>query len=287
MVRSTTYRGEHTFNKIVTREVPALVDTPIWEKANRQLTANIRLSTRKNDHQYLLRGLIACAGCGALYHGQMVSTTSGGNSWSGIYYRCGAQVGDRGAMATERCKAKAIRADWIEDLVWKDIKGFVTNPGQVLEKLQERIIEELATTPSTEERRQEIERALAQKETERDRVLDAYRRSVIDIEQLEEQITRSKTEAEPLHDELMDLIANEIDTGITVGDLANTEDLLRTLRDTIDGDLGWDTRRAVVEGLVSGINVETSGTGHKKIAAVTVSYNFSEPNCVVNSASSC
>ena len=48
-------------------------------------------------------------------------------------------------------------------------------------------------------------------------------------------------------------------------------------RDTIDGDLDWDTRRAVVDGLVSGITVETSGTGNNKTAAITVSYNFSEP----------
>ena len=137
--------------------------------------------------------------------------------------------------------------------------------------------ETLAMTPSTEERRQEIERVLAQKETERDRVLDAYRRSVIDIEELEEQITRSKAEAEPMYNELMGLIADDVDTGIAIGDLANTEDLLRTLRETIEGDLDWDTHRAVVDGLVSGITVETSGTGNKKTAAITVEYNFAEP----------
>ena len=287
MVRSTTYRGEHTFNKTITREVPALVDTVTWEKANRQLTTNIRLSKKANDHSYLLRGLITCAGCGATYSGQRVTTTSGGNPWSGIYYRCGAQTGDRGAIAAERCKGKAIRAEWIEELIWKDIKAFVMDPGEVLGKLQARMTEELAATPSTEDRRQEIERVLALKETERDRVLDAYRRSLIDIEELEEHITRAKAEAAPLQDELMALVATDIDTGITVSDLANTEDLLRTLRDTIEGDLDWATRRAVVEGLVSGITVETSGTGHKKQAAVTVSYNFSEPNCVVNIGSWC
>ena len=100
-----------------------------------------------------------------------------------------AQAGDRGVIAAERCKGKAIRADWIEDLVWKDIKAFVTDPGEVLEKLQERMTEELAATPSNEERRQEIERILVLKESERDRVLDAYRRSLIDIEELEEQVT--------------------------------------------------------------------------------------------------
>lgn len=287
MVRSTTYRGEHTFNETVTRNVPALVSTSIWEKANGQLTANIRLSSRKNDHQYLLRGLIACAACGALYHGQRVNATSGGKPWFGIYYRCGSQTGDRGVIAAERCQAKAIRSDWLEELVWNDIKAFAANPGEVLDKLQERITDELLKTPINEERRKELERVLGLKEKEKDRVLDAYRRSLIDMDQLDEQIKRSNAETETLYKELTDLVANEIDTGITVGNLANTKGLLKTLRDTIGGELDWDTRRAVVEGLVSDIAVETSGTGHKKIASVTVSYNFSEPNCVVSNASSC
>ena len=84
----------------------------------------------------------------------------------------------------------------------------------------------------------------------------------------------------------MDLIGKEIDAGSAVGDLATTEDLLRTLRDTIEGDLDSETRRAVVEGLVSGISVETLGTGRSKQAAVTVSYRFSEPVYAVDNAAS-
>jgi len=125
---------------------------------------------------------------------------------------------------------------------------------------------------------------LALKETEADRVLDAYRRGSIDLDHLDEQVKRSKAETQPLHDELMDLIAKESETGIAVGNLANTDDLLRTLRETIEGDLPWETRRAIVEGLVSGITVETTGTGHKKKANVTVRYNFAEPVYAVDSA---
>ena len=200
--------------------------------------------------------------------------------------RCGAQMGSLRVAYPHRCQGKMIPAGWLEELVWKDITRFVMDPGDVLEQLQARMEEELATTPSNEERRQEIERVLGLKETERDRVLDAYRRSVIDIEELEEQITRSKAEAEPLHKELMELVGKEIETGLAVSGLATTEDLLRTLRDTIEGALDSDTRRAVVEGLVSGISVKTLGTGRSKQAAVTVSYRFAEPVYAVDNAAS-
>ena len=288
MIRSTTYRGEHTFNGTITREVPALVDAVTWGKANHQLTANTRLPRQQARYQYLLRSLITCESCGAAYNGhQQRSSRKNGSRVTLLYYRCGAQMGDRQIDPSQRCQAKMLSAEWLEELVWADIKKFVSNPGDVLEKLQTRMTEELASTPSTEERRQEIERVLALKETERDRMLDAYRKSFITIEELEEQITRSKVETEPLHDELMELVASEVTTGIAVGDLANTGDLLRTLQETIEGDLPHETRRAVVEGLVSGITVETSGTGRKKKAAVTVSYNFAEAVHVVDSATSC
>lgn len=278
MIRSTIYRGEHTFSKTITREVPALVDTATWQRANHKQTSNKRLPREQDKHQYLLRTLITCGACGSAYHGhQQQSARKGKGSVTFLYYRCGAQMSEKQIDSPQLCQAKMIRTDWLDDVVWKDIKAFVTDPGEVLEKLQAKMTETLASTPSTEERRQEIERVLAIKETQRDRMLDAYRRSVIDIEELEEQITRSKAEAEPLYAELMGLVADDVDTGIVIGDLANTEDLLRALRETINGDLDWDTRRSVVDGLVSGITVETSGTGNQKTAAIRVEYNFSEP----------
>ncbi|MCH7738311.1 MAG: hypothetical protein IH872_13050 [Chloroflexi bacterium] len=203
-----------------------------------------------------------------------------------LYYRCGAQMGDRSIVTPRRCQAKMIPVAWLEDLIWTDIKKFVMDPGEVLEKLQSQMDKELEATPSNEERRQELERILALKATEQDRVLDAYRRGSIDLDQLDEQIKRSKAETQPLHNELMDLIAAEAETGIAVGDLATAEDLLRTLRETINSDLDWDTRRAVAESLIAGITVETTGTGRNKKAAVTVSYRFAEPVYAVDSSGS-
>lgn len=286
IIRSTTYRGEHTFNKIVTREVPALVDTTTWVRANRQLTDNIRLPNRTDKFRYLLRGLITCDSCAALYNGHQRPSTLKGERVTVLYYRCGAQMGDRRVVNPRRCQAKMIPAEWLENLVWKDIKKFVMDPGEVLEKLQSQMDQELAATPSNEERRRELERLLALKATEQDRVLDAYRRGSIDLDQLDDQIKRSKAETQPLYDELMDLIAKESETGKAVGDLASTDTLLRDLRDAIEGDLDWDTRRAVVEALVEGISVETTGSARKKQAAVTVSYRFSEPVYAVDNAAS-
>ena len=285
MIRSTTYRGEHTFNKTITREVPALVDKTIWIKANEQLKVNTRLPKRADKFRYLLRGLITCTTCGATYNGhQQGERRKAGNRAILLYYRCGTQMGDR--QTHHRCNGKMIAADWLEDLVWNDIKKFVMDPGEVLEKLQAQMDMRSEAIPSSEERRHELERLMALKKLEEDRLIDAFRRGTIDLDQLDEQLKSSKAEAIALNDELMNLISKEAETGRAVGDLATTEDLLRTLRMKIDWDLPFETRRTVVEGLVSGITVETQGTGHQKTASVTVSYNFSDPSYAVDNATS-
>ena len=286
MLRSPVYRGEHIFNNTVSRVVPALVDTATWGRANQRLTANKRLPNRKDKFQYLLRGLVKCVSCESFYAGHQAPSTRKGKPVTILYYRCGSQMGDRRVMGQHRCEAKMLSVQWIEDLVWNDIKKFVMDPGEVLEKLQAQMDMKLEATPSNEERRQELERILESKKTENDRLLDAYRRGSIDLDQFAEQIDRSKEETQLLNNELMDLIAKEAETGQAVGELATTDTLLRDLRDAIESDLDFDTRRTVVEALVAGITVETEGAGRYKTAAVTVNYRFSEPSHVVDSSGS-
>ena len=82
------------------------------------------------------------------------------------------------------------------------------------------------------------------------------------------------------------IATNEAERGQTVGELVGTESLLKALSETIDGPLDWETRREVVEALVDGISVETTGTGRKKTATLTITYNFSEPVEVVENRTS-
>ena len=164
----------------------------------------------------------------------------------------------------------------IEDAVWSDIKEFVMNPGEVLEQLEAAMESQLADIPKIEERRKELERILRSKESENDRMTDAYRHGVVDLDTLEEHVKRSRVEIEPLQAEYMALMADESGRATTVEDISNVGELLRALQDTIEGPLDWETRRSVIEGLVSGIVVETAGTGRKKTASVTVTYNFQD-----------
>ena len=260
-----------------------MVDLDTWESAQTQLKKNRNLSKRDGDHEYLLRGLMRCAECGLVFNGYFSSNST--TKWRSYYYRCGSQNGDR-KIAGHSCNAKVINSEWIEHLVWADIKGFVKNPGDVIHKLRDQMKEKLTDAPKSETRRQELQQTILAKEQEKDRVLDAYRRGLIEIDDLDEQIKRSLQELEPLKAELAIIAANEAQRGQKVGDLVGTESLLESLRETVDGPLNWETKREVVEALVDDISVETAGTGRKKTATLTVTYNFSEPVDVVENRTS-
>jgi len=283
IIKSPTYKGLHIYGNKIEREVPALVDLDTWESAQTQLKKNRNLSKRDGDHEYLLRGLMRCAECGLVFNGYFSSNST--TKWRSYYYRCGSQHGDR-KIAGHSCNAKVINSEWIEHLVWADIKGFVKNPGDVIHKLRDQMKEELTDAPKSETRRQELQQTILAKEQEKDRVLDAYRRGLIEIDDLDEQIKRSLQELEPLKAELATIAANEAQRGQKVGDLVGTESLLESLREAVDGPLNWETKREVVEALVDDISVETAGTGRKKTATLTVTYNFSEPVDVVENRTS-
>jgi site-specific DNA recombinase len=279
IIRASTYKGIHVWKaqgREIEREVPRLVESDAWDRAQDQLTSNKRLSKRPDHRDYLLRGLITCR-CGKSYVGAHVSQGQGH-----YYYRCSSQLGDK--LGTTACNGKFLRADWIETQIWEDVQGFIINPGDVIDQLQQRVSEELVSVDTSEARKQELVRAIDRKEAEKDRVLDAYRRGLIEIDALGEQIEMSRLELEPLQEEMAGIINLEAHKGKMVGELTNAESLLKALQVEIGGELDFQTRRTVVEALVKAVTVYTIGTGRKKQAEVDVTYTFDLNNNVVDQA---
>ena len=272
LIRAETYKGTHIFKaqgNEIAREVPALVDKGTWELAQSQLTANRKLPRSGKNQRYLLAGLIKCSDCGRSYVGAQNSSRK--STWRKFYYRCnsGSSSGSR-KPGTPSCNGRSIGVEWLDDLVWDDIRRFAHNPGDVVQQLQERIASEINTAPNAESRKREIQKSIVSKEAEKDRVLDAYRRGLIDIEALEDQVRRSQAELEPLQEELANIITNDAETGRNVSRLTDAESLLRELQDKISGDIDYDTKKQVVESLVWSVEVKTTGEGHNKQATVEI-----------------
>jgi hypothetical protein len=101
-----------------------------------------------------------------------------------------------------------VTAEWIEDLVWQDVRRFLTNPGEVLEQVREQL-EGDDQEHELEERLSNLQKRLASKQTERDRAMRLYMRGLI-----------SEEEAEVLLADLKNQVAN-----------------LKLLIDSVEGDL--------------------------------------------------
>jgi hypothetical protein len=59
-----------------------------------------------------------------------------------------------------------VRASWLEDLVWSDVRCFLVDPGEVLERVREQLGSEDNAT-ELEARRDELAKRLASRQAER------------------------------------------------------------------------------------------------------------------------
>ncbi|HVD35385.1 MAG TPA: recombinase zinc beta ribbon domain-containing protein, partial [Rubrobacter sp.] len=147
---------------------------------------------RKNDRRYLLRGLVRCATCGGACTGHRSSRR--GKDYH--YYACrAAKTYDFGAAPPH--KPSFVRAEWLEELVWSDVRRFLENPGEVLERLREQH-DAADDAGELEARRKELAKGLAAKQAERDRYIKAYAQGHVSEEELDIYLADLKNQIDNL-----------------------------------------------------------------------------------------
>ena len=75
-----------------------------------------------------------------------------------------------------KCQAKAVRGDQLEQQVWSDVDTFLRNPEPVLQKLHAKLESDAQGSDQIRKQVARLEGLLAQKATERSRVVGLYRR---------------------------------------------------------------------------------------------------------------
>lgn len=149
-----------------------IIDRNQWERVQRQLDRNIAFSPRNARHQYLLKGLVQCGGCGARYIGDP--------SHGMFYYRCLA-----------RCRrSPAIKEDFLNDTVWSAVREALQNPNLIAEQV-EGLREKLAESGKRSiGPLRSIERTFHQLDKEESRILEAYRLEILSQEQLRQELEK-------------------------------------------------------------------------------------------------
>ena len=86
-----------------------------------------------------------------------------------------------------------MNAPWLEELVWSDVKRFVTNPGEVLERVREQLEDE-GDAGDLSARLEGLEKRLTAKQGEKDRYVRLYAQGHITEDELETYLSDLKNQ---------------------------------------------------------------------------------------------
>ena len=118
MLSNRRYIGEYKYRDIVIPDgIPAIVDKDLFDRVQQQIEKNKKAPARyKADADYILTTKLYCGNCKSFMVGE--SGTSR-NSTTYRYYKCITAKRKKG------CDKKAVKKDWIEDIVINQIKKVI------------------------------------------------------------------------------------------------------------------------------------------------------------------
>jgi site-specific DNA recombinase len=195
IVHQSAYSGVHRVKAdkgYIEREVPPIVESGLQKRAEAALQANRHRASaqRKAARKYLLSGLVTCGICGYACSGH--TSTRRGKKYP--YYGCmSSNRPELGTHSAQPHYAPRTSAPWLEDLVWSDVKMFVTNPGEVLERVREQLQDEV-NTEDLSARLKGFEKRLVAKQGEKDRYVRLYAQGHISEGELETYLADLKNQ---------------------------------------------------------------------------------------------
>jgi site-specific DNA recombinase len=277
IVRQTAYSGLHkvtlSTGEVVEQRVPAIVEPELQKRARTRLEENRRYSGGRPHRRYLLSGLITCEECGC----SCVGHTHSARGKKYPYYHCNDDSTQRLHRAP-RGHAPYVRAGWLEEVVWADVRQFLHDPGAILERIREQTESDTAST-ELEARHTDLTKRLASKHEERDRWLHLYVQGRISEDELETHLEDVRVTIDNLR-----LLLESVEADLThryeqAQFAENAEAWLMALRERLaevegESEEAYQARRELVKLLVAGI---TAGKQEDGRSAVQITYRFGPP----------
>jgi site-specific DNA recombinase len=277
ILRNTTYSGTHRITlstgEVVEQTVPAIIEPELQLRVLARLEENRRFSGGKKTRAYLLSGLVTCETCGCSCVGR--TNSSRGKKFS--YYRCNDDHSLRLHRA-EKGHAPYVRAGWLEETVWADVRQFIRDPGALLERAREQMGSGDASA-ELKERRTDLSKRLAGKHKERDRWLHLYTQGHISDPELDTHLTDLRVQIGNLT-LLLESVEDELKAQREYVQVAETTEAwlvrLRARVQEVEGDSpeAYHKRRELVKLLVAGI---TAGKHEDGSLDVRITYRFGPP----------
>ena len=138
----------------------------------------------------MLRGLIKCGICGLNYSGTAYHGPGGKPK---AYYVCNGKTTFRGPIQG-RCPTKNVPQQWIEDIVWNDCVRFIMTPGEAVAELAATMEERKSHREDTGTELNTVLAASQEKDTEKQSILDLFRKRIINSVDVETQLQKISLE---------------------------------------------------------------------------------------------
>lgn len=168
MLSNRRYIGEYKYRDIVIPDgIPAIVDKALFDRVQQQIEKNKKAPARyKADADYILTTKLYCGKCKSFMVGE--SGTSR-NATTYRYYKCITAKRKKG------CDKKAVKKDWIEEIVINQIKKIIFDDA-LMEAIADRVYQlqdqENSTVPL-------LKKQLAETEKGIENVLNAIEQGII------------------------------------------------------------------------------------------------------------
>jgi hypothetical protein len=235
--------------------VPPIVSEELWQKANEAVSRNRKMRRRQADVEYLLTGgHIVCDQCGYVMVGMAQQNTSGTLR---LYYRCNGRSVHRGTRGEARCTSKFLRAETVDERVWRAVVSLLKDP-----EIPLKLLSDGARKEAVERDRAALAAMLEQDcalEDRLDALIELYETREISREKFHQRKSELDERRQEIEDQRL-----EIEQRIKAYERANTN---RTALETInilfrdlDADLPTEAKRRILRTLNVKVHAVGDGT---------------------------
>lgn len=229
--------------------VPPIVSEEDQIAAREKLTSNKRNSPRKTKYHYLLRRLVVCGECGRKM--TCISQRAKGKDLRYPYYAC---VSKEWVQPDQQCRARGVRADWLDDSVWDSMKAWLRSPDVLRAELNS-VLSIAEAGEAFSQQWNNLDSLIRGYERQITRVTDAYQAGAMELSDFmgrKETLSEKISDARRRKDELSSMRQKQIDVERVLADIDAFSETLRNGLDTME----FDARRSVVELLVEKVVVK-------------------------------
>jgi len=276
ILHDKSYTGKNIYksnamDEEIIREIPAVISNELYLKAQDTIKYNRTSGKARTLSNYLYRGLIRCNRCGLKFSGY--KTPYKGNKGGFNRYRCGGKNSNFESAYGYRCDSSTIDERELDSIVWDELKFWILNESSINNLVESKLVQIDKEKENYSEELFKIKRKIDSKNIEREKIMDLYKRGVINVNEVEEQLKKTK-------DETTELLKLYEEYKLKIRVDVPKEDIIKNILEHTDKykkeinshQLTFEAKSNIIKGLVSEIVIDKTKDNKRMIFTETIRF---------------